>query len=85
MNDNVRQLASAQDVPIQSPSNGNGNGGGRDTTKIVERLAKLETHLQYTAKKEDIEKMQSTMLRWQIGILITVVIASCFATASLIM
>jgi len=38
----------------------------------------------YVAKAADLEKMESKMLKWQIGILITVVIASCLGTAALV-
>ena len=60
-----------------------GNGGGRDDD-LRERVAKIEAHMQHLATKADLQSMEAKMLKWQIGILITVVIASCLGTAALI-
>ena len=80
---NVVDLPS-QDPPAPRTATG-GNGGGMDSRirAIEDRLTKLETHLQYVANKEDIQSLktliaeqQSNMLKWQIGIVTTVLIAS---------
>ena len=76
------------DLPSSDPpapnTAGGGNNGGIDTRvrTLEERLTRLETHMQYVANKEDIqslktliEEKQSTMLKWQIGIITTVVIS----------
>lgn len=76
------------DLPSQDPPApdvaGGGHGGGMDVRirAIEDRLTRLETHLGYVANKEDIqslktliEEKQSITLKWQIGIIITVLIA----------
>ena len=73
-NDNITNLYSAR------PSgNGPGNGGNAG-----ERLARLEANMGHLATKADLGALKSDLLKWQIGILITVVIASCLGTAALI-
>ena len=79
MTGEVHHLQSAP--PPQAAHGGRGNGNGGD---LSDRLARLETHMGYVAKAADLEKMESKMLKWQIGILITVVIASCLGTAALV-
>ena len=66
--DNVEQIRPA-DRP--SPA-GSGNGGASHG----ERLARIEAHLEHTAKREDvseikalIERKESTMLRWLVGVI----------------
>jgi len=41
---------------------------------VEERLAKLDTRVEYLATKEDLQAMQSTMLKWGIGIIVTSII-----------
>ncbi len=60
-------------------ASGNGGGGGSD---IEGRLSRLETHLQYLATKEDIQKLstqiaekESSLQRWLIGVLLTAIIS----------
>ncbi|MCY4261187.1 MAG: hypothetical protein OXC91_13115 [Rhodobacteraceae bacterium] len=69
--------------PKHAPSNGGNNGNGRE---IHGRLTALETRMEYLATKEDIAGLkthisdkQSSTLKWQVGILITVIIALCIA------
>ena len=72
----VTQLSSAQPVPADSSG---GGGGGTDDrlARVESRLAALEVHLQYLATKEDIQALQSSMLKWCMGSLIMVVGIAC--------
>ena len=63
------------------PQGGSGNGNGND---VLGRLAKLETHMEYVVKKDDLSQMETKMLKWQIGILVTVVISSGLGVAALV-
>lgn len=55
MNSPHLQLTEKTDEPDVALSSGNG-GGGR--SKLEARVAVLETHLQYLAKKEDIKEVE---------------------------
>ena len=59
----------AQNPPV--PSTG-GGGGGRDD--LSERIARLETRIEYLATKEDIQSMANTQLKWVIGVFVTVIV-----------
>ena len=69
--DKVTHLADRRKTQTGS---GNGNGTDARLRSIEDRLTQLETHFGYLAKKEDITKMETTLLRWQIGIVIVVTI-----------
>ena len=75
----------AEADPPGAPGHGNGGRGSGDPG---ERLARLETNMAHLATKADLLSLKSDMLRWQIGILITVIIAcvaaSVMATISLL-
>jgi len=77
--DNVVQMSPPKGRPS---SNGNGNGHGTRLAavearlvEVGERLAALETRMDYLATKEDIQAMQASMLKWGIGILATAVVS----------
>ena len=70
--------ADAQADPPISSSSSSGGGGG----DVGERLARIETTLEHVATRESvadmktlIERKESTMLRWLLGILATAAIA----------
>ena len=48
-----------------------------------ERLAKIETRMEYLATKEDVEKALSAQLKWQLGILVVAALAPVVAGATL--
>ncbi len=72
----------SQDPPAPNTAGGgNGSGINARLRAIEDRLTRLETHLGYVAKKEDIqslktliEEKQSTALKWQIGIIFVVLV-----------
>lgn len=68
--------------PVQAPSGG-GGGDDRRLAAIEARLAGLDAHLQHLATKEDIQAMQSSMLKWGIGTIIA--LAALVCTSVLIM
>lgn len=69
------------------PSAGHGDGDDGDGT-IRERLKALETHVKHLATKADLQAHKNDLLKWQLGILATTVIAciaaSVLATVSLL-
>ena len=72
MNENkVTSISSRRGI-----QNGGNNGNGSDARlrSIEDRLTQLETHFGYLAKKEDIKGMETTLLRWQIGIVVVVIV-----------
>lgn len=69
-------------VPLEKRRGFSGNnGGGGD---VSDRLSRLETHMEYVAKTSDIQALESKMLKWMLGVIITTVLASCIGAASLI-
>ena len=66
MNSPHLQLAENTDEPDVALSSGNG-GGGRTTLEA--RVAVLETHLQYLAKKEDIKEVEKSVQNVKIWVL----------------
>lgn len=66
MNSPQLQLAEKTDEPDVALSSGNG-GGGR--TSLEARVAVLETHLQYLAKKEDIKEVEKSVQNVKIWVL----------------
>ena len=55
--------------PSTKPSNNGGNGSNGGGS-IENRLARLETRMEYVATKEDLKDMQITFIKWMIGIVI---------------
>lgn len=69
MNDRVNVFG----LPAGRPSSGGGGNGGSDHG---ERLARIEAKMEHVATREDlkkvevlIERKESTMLRWLLGII----------------
>ena len=64
-------------VQLQSNPEAEPGGGGGDGVdarlRTVERLARLETHMDYTATKEDIQKLKNWVLIGALGIALLVV------------
>ena len=65
----------------EEPAAAAGRGGGGRGGDFGERLARLEAHLEHVAKKEDVQALktdlveaigntESSMLRWQLGIVL---------------
>ena len=59
----------------------NGNGGGKN---IPERLSALEADMKHLATKADLQSMENKILKWQIGILVVVVLSFAGIVISLI-
>lgn len=66
MNSPQLQLTEKTDEPDVALSSGNG-GGGR--SKLEARVAVLETHLQYLAKKEDIKEVEKSVQNVKLWVL----------------
>ncbi len=80
----LKSMEKFQPEPNTSATSEDGGDGtnGDDGTNIEGRLARLETHIQYLATKEDIqrietliEKKESSILKW-LGTLITAALIS---------
>ena len=61
-------------VPKNEPGGGGGDGGDARLRAVEERLARLETRMDYMATKEDIQKLKIWFLWVLGGMLGTVVI-----------
>lgn len=80
-NNSVTQLPTGHPGSGAPAGNGSGNGSGFES-----RLSKLETHIQYLATKEDIQKLstqiaerESSLQRWLIGVLLTAIVSLSLA------
>ena len=69
----MNDRANVFDLPAGRPSSGGGGNGGSDHG---ERLARIEAKMEHVATREDlkkvevlIERKESTMLRWLLGII----------------
>lgn len=69
----MNRRAEVIDLPEGRPSSGSGGNGG---TGHGERLARIEAKMEHVATREDlakievlIERKESTMLRWLLGIM----------------
>ena len=71
------QAVLVDEEPAAAAGGGDGRGGGN----LGERLARVEAHLEHVATKEDVQtlktdlvdaigKKETSMLRWQIGIVV---------------
>lgn len=92
MNDNVRPLHPSDNPQSEPPSN-YGAGGGSGGDDYGERLARLETRMDYLATKEDVTKIEvgvtqnieiavEKMKVWILsGVLGAVVVATSIAVA----
>ncbi len=58
----LQAVSESEEPAASAGSSGGGNGGS-----IEERLVKLETHVQYLATKEDIQKLKVWVLGGVVG------------------
>lgn len=68
--------------PSTRRGSGNGGDGANGANNLGERIASLEAHVQHLATKEDVEKSSKNLLKWMVGIMITSLLASVAATAT---
>ena len=75
MNENVQQFPADRETPIDRRS-GNGNGGIENRLRLLEiQVARVETRLDTMATKEDLQKMENTLIKWMVGMMATSTVA----------
>lgn len=62
MTNNVHPIGQESDEPKRSDSSSGGGSGG----DLGERIARLETRMDYLATREDLEAMKVWFLKWAI-------------------
>ena len=65
----LQSVPSNQEEP-EAPAKSSGGNGGRN---VERRLTALETHVQYLATKEDIQKLKVWFLQATIGAMVVIV------------